>query len=137
MRYLGTGKGKEERGYTLPVHYLAIDLGDRRTGLAVADDETGLVSPAGVLEVARGPRLLEAILAEINRHAPDAVVVGLPLNMDGTEGERSVIARSFGRELQERMSLPVHYQDERLTSYAADQAMARSGRHPSPEEAAA
>ncbi len=110
------------------MHYLAIDLGDRRTGLAVADDETGLVSPAGVLEIPRGPRLLEAIIAEIGRHAPAAIVVGLPLNMDGTEGERSVIARAFGRQLEDRAALPVHYQDERLTSYAADQVMARSGR---------
>jgi putative Holliday junction resolvase len=110
------------------MRYLAIDLGDKRTGLAVGDDESGLVTPLAVIELPCGERLIEAIQGQIYEHGPDAIVIGLPLNMDGTEGNRAKLVRAFGRDLAERTNLPIHYQDERLTSYAADQHMARSGR---------
>jgi putative Holliday junction resolvase len=110
------------------MRYLAIDLGDRRTGLAVGDDDTGLVSPMAVIEIRRGEALIDAVLAQIHEHEPDAIVIGLPLNMDGTEGERARIARAFGESLAQRCTQPIHYQDERLTSFAADERLARSGR---------
>ena len=110
------------------MRYLAIDLGDKRTGLATGDDETKLVSPAGVLEIPRGEALVDAIMKAIDEHEPGAIVIGLPLNMDDTEGNRAKIARDFASDLTKRIDLPVHLQDERLTSYAADQRMARSGR---------
>lgn len=110
------------------MRYLAIDMGERRTGLATGDDETGVVVPARVLEVAAGPALLEALDAAVTEHGPDALVVGLPLNMDGTEGAAAKRAREAGEALARRSSLPVHYQDERLTSFDADQEMAGSGR---------
>ncbi|MCA9290995.1 MAG: Holliday junction resolvase RuvX [Phycisphaerales bacterium] len=108
--------------------YLAIDLGDQRTGLATGDDAIGLVTPVGVLTVPRGPRLLDALLGAIADHRPDALILGLPLNMDDSEGPQAKKVRAFGADLHARAGLPVHYQDERLTSYAADQQMARSGR---------
>jgi len=110
------------------VRYLCIDLGDKRTGLASGDNVTRLVSPVGILEAPRGPALLDAVVKAINTHAPDALVIGLPLNMDGTEGDRARIAREFAAELQSRTGLTIHFQDERLTSDAADARMARSGR---------
>ncbi len=110
------------------MRYLAIDLGDRRTGLAGGDDETGLVTPIGVLEVPTGPPLLEALDDAVASHGPDALVVGLPLNMDGTEGPGAKQARELGEAMAVRCGRPVHYQDERLTSFGADQKMARSGR---------
>lgn len=110
------------------MRYLAIDLGDKRTGLAVGDRETGVVSPLTVLEIPKGPRLLQAIMKAIDEHRPSALVLGLPLNMDGSEGSRAKIVRTFGEELMKETGLAVHHQDERLTSYAANQTMARSGR---------
>ncbi|MDY7110391.1 MAG: Holliday junction resolvase RuvX [Planctomycetota bacterium] len=110
------------------MRYLAIDLGDRRTGLAVGDDSTGLVSPVAVIEIRRGEALVDAVLAQIHEHEPDAIVIGLPLNMDGTEGDRAKIAHEFGESIAQRCTQPIHYQDERLTSFAADERMARSGR---------
>lgn len=107
---------------------MAIDLGDKRTGLAVGDDDTALVSPLDVIESPRGDLLFSALLEHIARQEPDALVIGLPLNMDGTEGARAKIARDFGDDLARHCTLPMHFQDERLTSYAADQRMARSGR---------
>ena len=110
------------------MRYLAIDLGDKRTGLAAGDDVTGLVSPVAVIEIRRGDALIDALLKEIDAQGSDAIVIGLPLNMDGTEGEAAKAARQFGEALEARSGKPVHYQDERLTSYAADQQMAQSGR---------
>ncbi|MCI0364031.1 MAG: Holliday junction resolvase RuvX [Phycisphaerales bacterium] len=110
------------------MRYLCIDLGQKRTGLALGDDQTKLVSPLDILEIPPGDRLIEALLKTIDQQRPNALVLGLPINMDNTEGPAAKAVRDFGRQLQQHAKLPVHYQDERLTSYAADQHMARSGR---------
>ena len=110
------------------MRYLAIDLGAKRTGLAAGDDVVGLVQPVEVVQVPRGPALLDALARAVDRHGPDALVLGLPLNMDGTEGGATADVRAFGAALAERVKLPVHYHDERLSSFEADQRMARSGR---------
>ncbi|MBC7834582.1 MAG: Holliday junction resolvase RuvX [Phycisphaerales bacterium] len=122
------------------MRYLCIDLGDQRTGLAVGDDLTGLVSPLRTLEVPighdDGRRLLDAVgRAVIDQLGPASsvslpgeLVVGLPMNMDGTEGPRARKARDFVAKLVERIGgRPIHFQDERLSTVAADWEMARSG----------
>ncbi|MEQ8769341.1 MAG: Holliday junction resolvase RuvX [Phycisphaerales bacterium] len=112
---------------------LAIDLGDKRTGLALGDSVTGIASPAGVLEIpidrAEGRALLDAIA---NRAADelgpdDRLVLGMPLNMDGTEGPRAKLVRAFAAKLASRAGRAVVLVDERKTSQAADERMARSG----------
>ena len=108
--------------------YLGINLGDKRTGLAVGDDASGVISPIGVVEAAADDELAQAIVKAIQHHASDAVVLGLPLNMDGTEGDRAKRTRDFGTQLGALTDRPIHYQDERLTSFAADARLARSGR---------
>lgn len=111
------------------MRYLAVDLGDRRTGLAVGDDETGVVTAHAVIEAPRTPpgRLHAAIEKAIDDLGPGAIVVGLPLNMDGTEGARSKTVRAFADELGARVSLPIHLADERLSSAEADWTMAQTG----------
>jgi putative Holliday junction resolvase len=113
------------------VRYLCIDLGDKRTGLAVGDAITGVVSPAGVLEVpiasAGGAELQRALLKAIDQHGPGALVLGLPLNMDGTQGPRAKLVRAWGTRIELASRLTVSYQDERLTSADADWQMARTG----------
>jgi putative Holliday junction resolvase len=113
------------------VRYLAIDLGAKRTGLALGDDVTLFVAPLDVLEVPRHPddaRLLGAVCAAIEAQAPGAIVIGLPINMDDTEGPAAKSARAFGESLHQRTQLLVHFQDERLTSFAAERDLAGSGR---------
>ena len=109
------------------MRYLAIDLGDKRTGVAAGDNVTGIITPLEVVNVAPA-LLLDELLKVIASHKPDAIVVGVPLNMDGSEGGPAKKAREFGATLSQRASVPVQFQDERLTSYAADQAMNQSGR---------
>jgi putative holliday junction resolvase len=123
------------------LRYVAIDLGDKRTGLAVGDSHTGVVSPVGVIQtpirLGGGDALLRAIAAAIEDHlgaapAPGAampaeLVIGLPLNMDGSEGPRAKLVREFAGRIAACTGWPVRFQDERLTSADADWKMARSG----------
>ena len=101
--------------------YLGIDYGQKRIGLAVGDDLTRLASPIAVID---GPAELKAQVAEVLRvaepYAIDAVVVGLPMNMNGTEGSQARHTRHFGAELTSASGKPVDYFDERLSSRAAD-----------------
>ena len=111
------------------MRFLAIDLGDKRTGLAIGDDETGLASPVSVIQkpASPGDELLRGIAGVIDEYGADELVLGLPLNMDGTEGPRARIVRSFSDRLGQETGLVVHLHDERLTSAAADDRMARTG----------
>lgn len=113
------------------VRYLCIDLGDKRTGLAVGDCQTRIVSPVEVVEIAvtehQGKSLVDALVAAARDSGAGALVIGLPLNMDGTEGPRARIVRALAERIAAAAGLPLHYQDERLTSADADWSMARSG----------
>ncbi len=118
------------------MRFLAVDLGDKRTGLALGDDETCLVTPVGVVEVAisvrGGAGLLEALEEHVREQlgepkTPGELVFGLPLNMDGTEGPRARLGREFGVRLSAACGRAVHFQDERLTSVDAEWSLARSG----------
>lgn len=109
------------------MRYLAIDLGDKRTGLAVGEDESGIATPLSVIETGSPIERDRQLDRAIDDEQPDALVVGLPLNMDGTEGPRAKLVRDFGAQLGQRTGLKVHFTDERLTSDAADELMARSG----------
>lgn len=149
------------------VRYVAIDLGDKRTGLAVGDAMTRLATPLEVLEVPidrnGGDALLDAIeravVAQLGRASGSSdasgaaggataddgaarggfgggsftrgsageLVVGLPMNMDGSEGQRAKLVRAFAARIGARTGRVIHFFDERLTSADADWAMARTG----------
>ena len=99
---------------------LGIDLGGKRTGLAFAETLSGLVMPIEVLHASEGLELDSALDHAIREHGPHRLVIGLPLNMDGTEGPAAQKSRAMGEALQQRHGVPVEYQDERLTSFAAE-----------------
>lgn len=101
------------------MRYLAIDLGSRRIGLAISDQQQTLASPLGILRP--GPELLDQIARIIKEQGVGGVVVGLPLNMDGTEGPQARKVREFAEVLARQIGVPVHLQDERLTSFSAEQ----------------
>lgn len=100
--------------------YLGIDHGDRRIGLAVSDRESGLAMPLTFIPC-RSPQADAARIAEvIDEYEIDHLVVGLPLNMDGSEGDQARAARRFGDALAAAVHRPVTYYDERLSSHHAD-----------------
>ncbi|MCC6662022.1 MAG: Holliday junction resolvase RuvX [Phycisphaerales bacterium] len=114
------------------MRYVGIDLGDKRTGLAVGDAQTGLVTPLKTVDVPLAARTGRDLAQALTRAFDDQVgaaelVLGLPLNMDGTEGPRARVVRGFGTLLAALSARVLHYQDERLTSAEADWAMAGSG----------
>ncbi|MEM8739271.1 MAG: Holliday junction resolvase RuvX [Planctomycetota bacterium] len=109
------------------MRYLAIDLGDKRTGLAVGDDASGIVSPVDTVVTASADERLRQLVKRIDEHEPDALVLGVPFNMDGSAGPAAAKSRALAATLTQRTGLEVFEMDERLTSATADQQMARSG----------
>ena len=110
------------------MRYLAIDIGDRRTGFALGDSDLGLVQPLEVAEHPNANVMHGAIDKVVEEHQPDAIVIGLPLNMDDTEGPAAKKMRDVAEIVGARSGIPVHLFDERLTSFEADSRMAQSGK---------
>lgn len=103
-------------------HKIALDVGDVRIGVAVSDLLGITANPRETYTRKKGD--LNADIAYFCEYAKredaDAFVLGLPKNMDGTEGNRAVLTREFGDMLQEASGIPVLYQDERLTTVSAE-----------------
>lgn len=99
----------------------ALDLGKRRIGIAVADDTGLAVHPIGALERRSVMRDLELIRARLVEFEVSRVVVGLPLNMDGSVGPGARAAIAFAERLRHVSGLPVELFDERLTSFEAEE----------------
>jgi putative Holliday junction resolvase len=100
------------------LRYLAVDYGRKRTGLALCDEGETMASPLVVVEGTTG--LIERIKQTIAREKIGAIVLGLPLNMDGTEGPMAAEVRTFGGLLQKRLGVAVEFFDERLSSFDAE-----------------
>lgn len=98
----------------------AFDLGKRRIGIAIADNEGLAVHPIGALERRSLVRDLESIRARLVEFEVSHVIVGLPLNMDGSVGPAARAAETFAARLREACGLPVDLFDERLTSFEAE-----------------
>lgn len=101
------------------MRYLAIDYGNKRTGLAVCDRDETIASPLTVIQGQK--QLLKKIAEVVEKEDIDAVVLGLPLNMDGSEGTQTKLVLKFGKQLQNILKVPVLLQDERLSSFGAEE----------------
>jgi putative Holliday junction resolvase len=104
------------------MRYLAIDYGTKRTGLAICDASEIIASPLAVLHGQKG--LLDKIADIVEIENVGAIVLGLPLNMSGTESSQTKLALKFAEKLKSRLSVPVHLQDERLSSFGAEEKLA-------------
>ena len=101
---------------------IALDVGDVRIGVAVSDLLGITANPRETYVRKKGDTNadFEYFCEYAKREEADAFVLGLPKNMDGTEGDSAVVTRQFGDMLQEASGLPVLYQDERLTTVSAE-----------------
>ena len=99
--------------------YLAIDYGNKRTGLALCDKNETVASPLDVLPT--GKELLQKVADIVEAENIDAVVIGLPLNMDGSEGFQAKRIRQFAEQLQKQLDITVCFQDERLSTFEAQE----------------
>jgi putative Holliday junction resolvase len=113
---------------------LGIDLGTKTIGLALSDVERRIATPLETLKRTKFTPDADAIRRVVDRFGVGGLVVGLPLNMDGTEGPRSQATRAFVRNLKPLVKIPVAFWDERLSTMAvtrtlidADASRARRG----------
>jgi putative Holliday junction resolvase len=104
------------------MRYLAIDYGVKRTGLAICDRSETIASPLTVIPGQYD--VLQKIVKIVNAEGVEAIVLGLPLNMDDSEGSQAKIVRLFAEELKARIDIPIHFQDERLSTFAAEDKLA-------------
>jgi putative holliday junction resolvase len=105
----------------------AIDLGSKRIGTAVSDGLGITVRPVETIRRSGLERDIARIKFLVEDLEAEAVVIGLPLRMDGSAGDAAKGAMRFVKRLQERLDVPVFTQDERLTSYEAEQIMIERG----------
>ncbi len=112
------------------MRYLALDVGERYIGVAVSDAGGLLARPLAVFKRTSRARDFVKVKALIEQHHAEALVAGLPLNMDGTEGPQAAWVRDYTAELAERLALPLHLWDERLTTVTAAEIMRAQGKAP-------
>jgi putative Holliday junction resolvase len=98
---------------------LAVDWGERRVGVALSDLSRTLASPLPTIYTSSETETVRAVVEIVTREEVIEVVVGLPLNMDGTKGEAAESAESLARRLEQEIEVPVRMWDERLTSVLA------------------
>jgi putative Holliday junction resolvase len=104
------------------MRYLAIDYGSKRTGLAICDVAETIASPLNVILGQK--ELLKKIAAVVHKEGVEAIVVGLPLNMDDSESAQTRLVHKFVERLRQYIGIPVYLQDERLTSFSAEEKLA-------------
>jgi len=104
------------------MRYLAIDYGEKRTGLAICDSAETLATPLAVTREQKG--LLRKIADIVKNENVEAIVLGLPLSMDGSESSQTRRVLDFAEQLKQHLEIPVHLQDERLSSFSAERELA-------------
>ena len=106
---------------------LGLDLGAKRIGLAISDEEGRIAFPAGHLDRVGPKKDLAALAALIAERGIARAVVGLPLHMDGRAGREAEAASAFAKALAGQAAIPVDLLDERWTTVAAERSLRASG----------
>jgi putative holliday junction resolvase len=106
---------------------LGIDVGTVRVGLAGSDETGTIATPLRTVPRQPAARLWREVAQVVVERLPERIVVGLPLRLDGSEGESAVDARGLAEQLHRRTGLPVEMWDERFTTVAAERSMIAAG----------
>ena len=102
---------------------LAFDFGEKFTGVAVGESSVGIAHPLALITAESKAARMDEVAELVAEWKPRALVVGLPLSMDGAAHEMTLRCRRFARQLESRFRLPVKLVDERLSSSAAEEAL--------------
>ena len=105
---------------------LSVDYGDARTGLAVCDRMEILASPVGVINESYEPKVISAVATEAQKQKAELIVVGLPKNMDGSEGSRAEKCTRFAEQLRQATGIETVMYDERLTTVWAHKTLSEN-----------
>ena len=108
---------------------MGIDYGDARTGVAISDLMCSIVGSTCVIPSRNTEKAIADIVKLAKENTVGEIVVGLPRNMDGTEGPRAELCREFGKMLGEATSLPIRMWDERRTTVEAHNILSQHNYH--------
>ena len=108
---------------------MGVDYGDARTGIAMSDLLCSIVGSTTVIHSRNGEKTIAQILELIKSNDVGEIVMGLPKNMDGTEGSRAELCREFAKRLEEASGLPVKLWDERRTTVEAHNILSEHNYH--------
>ena len=108
---------------------LAVDYGDARTGIAISDLLCSIVGSTTVIHSRNQDKTLEEILKLVKENGVGEIVMGLPRNMDGSEGPRAELCRAFAARLEETSGLKVALWDERRTTVEAHNILSQHNYH--------
>ncbi|MBX9614118.1 MAG: Holliday junction resolvase RuvX [Caulobacteraceae bacterium] len=100
--------------------WMGLDLGEQTIGVAVSDTTRMIASPLELIRKTKFTEDAEALFKLMDHRKISALVIGLPLNMDGSEGPRAQSCRAFARNLDRLRPVPVAFQDERLSTSAVE-----------------
>jgi putative Holliday junction resolvase len=120
-------KRSGEAGQKLAGRLLALDLGHKRVGMAVSDELCITVRPLPPLPRTNWKQLLRTVSDALHDFDARALVIGLPLRMDGTEGEAAQEVLRLARNFELSLDVPIYLQDERLTSVEAEEVLRAAG----------
>jgi putative Holliday junction resolvase len=118
---------REKTAYQPDAAFLGFDYSQNKIGIAVGQKLTGTASALTTLISHKKTPDWNSIEKLISQWRPAALIVGLPLTMDGEPQENTELAKLFGNQLNERYNLPIHYMDERLTSREASHLLGYEG----------
>ena len=108
---------------------MGVDYGDARTGVAFSDLLCSIVGTTTVIHSRRQEKTLDQLCELVKQHEVGEIVVGLPKNMDGSEGPRAELCRQFAQALEEMTGLPVKLWDERRTTVEAHNILSAHNYH--------
>lgn len=106
-----------------PGRVLALDVGERRIGVALSDPTRTLASPLTTIRAVPRSTALKRILTLVCDYEVTALVIGLPLTMNGDVGPQATLVQQFVDELRPLLDIPIFFVDERLTTVAAERMM--------------
>ncbi len=102
---------------------LGLDVGSKTIGLSISTSNLSLATPITTLKRRKFSQDLQQLKLILTERNIGALVIGLPLNMDGSEGRKCQSVRQFGRNILKEIDIPIVYWDERLSTYAMEQEM--------------
>ncbi len=102
---------------------MGLDVGSKTVGLALSDGGLAIASPLQTLRRTKFTKDAEALKALIDEHGVGGLVIGLPINMDGSEGPRCQSTRQFAANLLAKFDIPIAFQDERLSTAAVERVL--------------
>ena len=107
--------------------YLGVDYGDKRTGLAECDISGLIAGGIGTISEGGMRKTAQKVAEEAEKRSCKKIIIGLPKNMDGSEGPRADVIKAFGALLGELTAIPIDYYDERMTTMVAYRFLGETG----------